>query len=102
MNVSDVCVEPDNLYILSEAFQIDDLERWGRDREAHDSPGFATRPSALVSLSLVQFMIVYLPLMVAIVGLIVYVLSSNGKAAEIGRIMFWCGLLVTLAHGIKF
>ena len=29
----------------------------------------------------------------AVLGLLVYVLSSNGKAAEIGRITFFCALL---------
>ena len=30
----------------------------------------------------------------AVIGLLVYVLASNGKAAEIGRICFFCALLV--------
>lgn len=34
------------------------------------------------------------PLLVAIVGLLMYVLASNAKIAEIGRIAFFCGLLV--------
>ncbi len=39
-------------------------------------------------------------LVVAIVGLLVYVLA-NGKASEVGRILFFCGMLVVLAHGVK-
>lgn len=35
-----------------------------------------------------------LPALVALVGLVIYVLASNPKAAEIGRIMFGAGLLV--------
>jgi hypothetical protein len=45
----------------------------------------------------------YLPLLISIIGALVYALSSNGKAAELGRIAFSCGLLVTLmtmAHHI--
>jgi hypothetical protein len=35
-------------------------------------------------------------LLVAIVGLLAYVLAANAKVAEIGRLAFACGLLVTL------
>ena len=35
-----------------------------------------------------------LPLILAIVGLLIYALASNPKTAEIGRLMFACGLLV--------
>lgn len=41
-------------------------------------------------------MIVYIPLLIAIIGLLIYALSNGGKIAEIGRIMFWTGLLATL------
>ena len=34
------------------------------------------------------------PVVVLLIGLIVYVLSTNGKAAEIGRLAFFVGLLV--------
>lgn len=37
-----------------------------------------------------------LPAAVAIVGLLVYVLSSNPKASELGRILLFCGVLVLL------
>lgn len=32
-------------------------------------------------------------LLLIVVGLLIYVLSSNGKAAEIGRLLFACALL---------
>lgn len=40
-------------------------------------------------------MVIGLSLLVAIVGLVVYALSS-GKAAEVGRILLWTGLLAFL------
>jgi hypothetical protein len=40
--------------------------------------------------------IVATPLLVAIIGLLVYALSSNTKVAELGRLAFACGLLVAL------
>jgi hypothetical protein len=41
-------------------------------------------------------LVALLPALVALVGLVVYVLATNAKAAEIGRLMFGAGLLVTL------
>lgn len=41
-------------------------------------------------------LIIILPLLVCLVGLLVYALSANPKVAELGRIMFACGLLLTL------
>jgi Na+/phosphate symporter len=41
-------------------------------------------------------LIAVMPLLLVLIGLVIYVLSSNGKAAEIGRITFFCGLLVTV------
>lgn len=38
-------------------------------------------------------MIIYLSLLVAICGVLMYALSANPKLVEIGRIMFWTGLL---------
>jgi hypothetical protein len=35
-------------------------------------------------------------LLVALIGGLVYALAPGGKASEIGRIMFFCGLLATL------
>jgi hypothetical protein len=44
-------------------------------------------------------MIIYLPLLISIIGLLMYVLASNPKIVEIGRIMFWTGLLAFLMGG---
>ena len=44
-------------------------------------------------------MIVFLPLLVALVGVLVYALSTNPKVAEMGRIAFFCGLLAFLLAG---
>jgi hypothetical protein len=44
-------------------------------------------------------MIIVFPLLVAVVGLLMYVLASNPKVQEIGRIMFWTGLLAFLLGG---
>ena len=41
-------------------------------------------------------MIVYLPLLVAIVGVLMYAFSKNPKLMEIGRIAFAFGLLAFL------
>ena len=41
-------------------------------------------------------MIIYLPLLIAIIGALVYALAANPKAAELGRLMFFCGLWVFL------
>lgn len=43
-------------------------------------------------------MIIYLSLLVSIVGLLMYALSTNPKVAEIGRIMFGVGLLCFLLN----
>ena len=48
-------------------------------------------------------MIVLLPVLILIVGLILYVLNSKSPGnpvwAEVGRIMFFCGLLAFLLAG---
>lgn len=44
-------------------------------------------------------MIVGLDMLVLLVGLLMYALSVNGKLAEIGRIMFFCGLFALLLGG---
>lgn len=41
-------------------------------------------------------MLIYLAPLVMLVGLLMYALSANPKLAEIGRILFAFGLLVTL------
>jgi hypothetical protein len=40
--------------------------------------------------------VIYLPLLVCIIGLIVYLLSAHAKAQELGRLSFAIGLLVFL------
>ncbi len=46
-------------------------------------------------------MVIYsIALLVALVGLLMYVLASNTKLVEIGRIMFWTGLLAFLLNGV--
>jgi Na+/phosphate symporter len=37
-----------------------------------------------------------IPIIVLIVGVLMYALSANPKLSEIGRIMFFCGLFVAL------
>lgn len=45
------------------------------------------------------------PLAAAILGILVYVLASNAKVAEVGRALMWTGMLVVLLvlahHTIK-
>lgn len=41
-------------------------------------------------------MVIYLSLLVALIGALVYAFSVNAKLAELGRIMFFCGLLAFL------
>lgn len=41
-------------------------------------------------------MVLALPLIVCIVGLLIYILSATPKIAEVGRLMFWVGLLAML------
>lgn len=41
-------------------------------------------------------MIIYLSLLVCLVGVLMYALSANPKLVEIGRMMFWVGLLAFL------
>lgn len=43
--------------------------------------------------------LLYLPLIIALIGLVLYALASNAKAAEIGRLMFAIGLLGYLLKG---
>lgn len=39
---------------------------------------------------------IIVPLLVALIGLVTYALATNAKIAEIGRLAYACGLLVTL------
>ncbi len=41
-------------------------------------------------------MTIFLSLLVAIIGVLVYALSNNAKVAEIGRLAYACGLLAFL------
>lgn len=41
-------------------------------------------------------MIIFLSLLIALVGVLMYALSANPKLQEIGRIMFFSGLLAFL------
>ena len=49
-------------------------------------------------------MIIYLSLLISLAGVLLYALAANPKLAEIGRMMFWVGLLAFLlvlpGHGI--
>lgn len=47
-------------------------------------------------------MIIVLPLLVAVVGLLMYALSVNPKLQEVGRIMFFCGTLAFLFTGSQY
>jgi hypothetical protein len=44
-------------------------------------------------------MIILLPIVICVVGLLLFMLSTQPKVAEVGKIMFWTGLLVTLFSG---
>jgi len=44
-------------------------------------------------------MTIVFTLLVSLIGLLMYVLASNPKVVEIGRIMFWTGLLAFLLGG---
>lgn len=41
-------------------------------------------------------MIIFLSLLVAVIGLLLYVLATNPKVQEIGRLAFFAGLFVFL------
>lgn len=38
--------------------------------------------------------IAVVPFILAVIGALLYALATNGKVSEVGRIMFFCGLLV--------
>ncbi len=44
----------------------------------------------------VNVMVIWLPLLCALVGVLMYALCVNGKLVEIGRILFWTGVLAFL------
>lgn len=35
---------------------------------------------------------ILIPLLVALIGLLMYAFAANGKLVEIGRILFFCGM----------
>ena len=37
--------------------------------------------------------IAFVPLLVALIGLVMYLISTNGKVQRIGEILFFCGIL---------
>jgi hypothetical protein len=41
-------------------------------------------------------MIIFLSVLVALIGLVLYLAASNPKVVELGRIAFFCGLLAFL------
>lgn len=47
-------------------------------------------------------MVIGIDAIVCIVGLLMYVLAANPKLQELGRNMFWVGLLAFLLNGDKF
>lgn len=44
-------------------------------------------------------MIIYLELLVALIGLVMYLIAKDGKVQEIGRIMFFSGLFAFMLNG---
>jgi hypothetical protein len=44
-------------------------------------------------------MTIVFSLLISLIGLLMYVLAGNPKVVEIGRIMFWTGLLAFLLGG---
>jgi hypothetical protein len=41
-------------------------------------------------------LIAFVPIVFALIGLLMYVLSANGKLAEVGRLMFAYAFLITM------
>jgi hypothetical protein len=50
--------------------------------------------------------IIIVPVIVAVVGALMYALSANPKLQEIGRLLFFCGALISVwvaaNHAVKF
>jgi hypothetical protein len=44
-------------------------------------------------------MTIVFTLLIAVIGLLMYALCSNPKLVEVGRIMFWTGLLAFMLSG---
>ena len=45
---------------------------------------------------MIVLMVIYFSLLIALIGVLMYALCTNPKLVEIGRIMFWTGLLAFL------
>ena len=45
-------------------------------------------------------MLIYLSLVICVISLLMYALASNPKLVEVGRMMFWVGLLAFLLTGV--
>lgn len=45
-------------------------------------------------------MIIYLSLLVAVIGVLMYALAANPKLQEIGRLSYACGLLAFLLEAV--
>jgi Na+/phosphate symporter len=46
-------------------------------------------------------MTIYLSLLVAIIGVLMFALSTHPKWSEIGHVMFWTGLLAFLLNSVN-
>jgi Na+/phosphate symporter len=46
-------------------------------------------------------MVIALSLLIALVGVLMYALAANPKNQELGRIMFFCGLLAFLMRATE-
>lgn len=46
-------------------------------------------------------MIIGVSLLVALIGVLMYALCTDGKLSEIGRLMFFAGLLAFLLTGVE-
>lgn len=42
--------------------------------------------------------IAYVPLLIALIGLLLWALASNATVKEAGRILFFCGVFFTVYH----
>lgn len=40
--------------------------------------------------------VVFIPIIFAVLGLLIFLMASRADVKEIGKIMFFCGLLVTM------
>jgi hypothetical protein len=68
----------------------------GRTQPEFGTGAVGEAPSLPFPKGEVILMVIVLPLLVAVIGLLMYALSANPKLVEIGRIMFAFGLLAFL------